>query len=363
MPGRAHRPPAAPDGPGLMSYVTPIPDYRVTVDGLDITPRLKGQVQPPGGGRPRPRLISLSLTDKREGQADELTLQIDDSDGMAPLPPIGATVTVALGWLQGSEVTPGLADKGRFTIDEVAHDGPPDTISVTARSADFTGDAKVRRERSWHDTTLGAIVADVARAHGWTPRIAARLAGIVVTAKVQNRESDLAFLRRLGREHDAVATIKAGALILSPIGAGETATGAPLPAVTITRREGDRHQFRITKRDDAPGVTAVWHDRGKAKRQEVTVGKAEGAKRLSRVYTSEAEARRAAEAEAKRAVRQASTLDLSLALGRADLYPEQRVTASGFKAEIDATSWLIAEVTHNLGEQGYVTGLKLESAA
>lgn len=344
-----------------MSYVTPIPDYRVTVDGLDITPRLKGQIQPPGGGRPRPRLISLSLTDKREGQADELTLQIDDSDGMAPLPPIGATVTVALGWLQGSEVTPGLVDKGRFTIDEVAHDGPPDTISVTARSADFTGDAKVRRERSWHDTTLGAIVADVARAHGWTSRIAARLAGIVVTAKAQNRESDLAFLRRLGREHDAVATIKAGALILSPIGAGETATGAALPAVTITRREGDRHQFRITKRDDAPGVTAVWHDRGKAKRQEVTVGKAEGAKRLSRVYTSEAEARRAAEAEGKRSVRQAATLDLTLALGRANLYPEQRVTASGFKAEIDATKWLIAEVMHDLNDQGYGTRLKLET--
>lgn len=346
-----------------MSYVTPIPDYRVTVDGLDITPRLKGQIQPPGGGRPRPRLISLSLTDKREGQADELTLQIDDSDGMAPLPPIGATVTVALGWLQGSEVTPGLVDKGRFTIDEVAHDGPPDTISVTARSADFTGDAKVRRERSWHDTTLGAIVADVARAHGWTPRIAARLAGIAVTAKAQNRESDLAFLRRLGREHDAVATIKAGALILSPIGAGKTATGAALPAVTITRREGDRHQFRITKRDDAPGVTAVWHDRGKAKRQEVTVGKAEGAKRLSRVYTSAAEARHAAEAECKRSLRQASTLDLSLALGRADIGPEQHVTTTNFKYEIDKNLWLISEATHSLSYQGYVTSLQCETIA
>lgn len=344
-----------------MSYVTPIPDYRVTVDGLDITPRLKGQVQPPGGGPPRPRLISLSLTDKREGQADELTLQIDDSDGLAPLPPIGATVTVALGWLQGSEVTPGLVDKGRFTIDEVAHDGPPDTISVTARSADFTGEAKVRRERSWHDTTLGAIVADVARAHGWTPRIAARLAGIVVTTKAQNRESDLAFLRRLGREHDAVATIKAGALILSPIGAGETATGAALPAVTINRREGDRHQFRITKRDDAPGVTAVWHDRGKAKRQEVTVGKAEGARRLSRVYASETEAKRAAEAECRRTKRQAATLSILLTFGRADLHPEQRATGSGFKAEIDNSKWLIAEISHTLDEQGYKTAVKMEN--
>jgi phage protein D len=135
------------------------------------------------------------------------------------------------------------------------------------------------------------------------------------------------------------------------------------PYAIITRRAGDQHRFSITKRDDAPGVTAVWHDRSMAKRQEVTVGKAEGAKRLSRVFTSEAEARRAAEAEGKRSVRQAATLEVSLALGRADACPEQSATVSGFKAQTDAHGWLIAEVTHNLGEQGYVTGLKLESAA
>ncbi len=146
-------------------------------------------------------------------------------------------------------------------------------------------------------------------------------------------------------------------------GAVFAAEGAPLPAVTITRRDGDRHQFRITKRDDAPGVTAVWHDRGKAKRQEVTVGQAEGAKRLSRVFTYEAEARRAAEAEAKRSVRQGATLDLSLVLGRAHLYPEQRIKAPGFKAEIADTQWLIAEVMHDLAEQGYSTHLKLEYAS
>ncbi|MDR6128061.1 contractile injection system protein, VgrG/Pvc8 family [Sphingomonas sp. SORGH_AS_0438] len=345
-----------------MTFVNAIPDYQVTVDGVDITPRLKGKVQPPSGGRPRPRLVALTLTDKREGQADELTLQIDDSDGAAPLPKIGAAVTVSLGWLQGSDVTPGLVDKGRFIIDEVAHDGAPDVISVTARSADFTGAATIRRERSWAKSTLGAIVSDVAKAHGWKPRCAARLAGIAITAKAQSRESDLAFLRRLGREHDAVATIKAGVLIMSPIGAGETATGRSLPAVTLTRRVGDKHGYRVAKRDDAPGVTAVWHDRGKAKRHEVTAGTADGAKKLARVYTSEAEAKRAAEAERKRAARQAATLDLTLALGRADLYPEQRVIASSFKAEIDATTWLIAEATHELGEQGYFTRIKLESA-
>jgi hypothetical protein len=43
----------------------------------------------------------------------------------------------------------------------------------------------------------------------------------------------------VGREHDAVVTIKRGCLIFAPIGAGITATGLPLPSVTTRRRDGD----------------------------------------------------------------------------------------------------------------------------
>ena len=33
----------------------------------------------------------------------------------------------------------------------------------------------------------------------------------------------------------------------------------------------------------------------------------------------------------------------------------------GFKAEIDAESWLIVEVAHRLGDSGYTCSLKLEA--
>lgn len=63
-----------------------------------------------------------------------------------------------------------------------------------------------------------------------------------------------------------------------------------------------------------------------------------------------------------RAARQPRSLDMTLAFGRADLLPECKVTTKGYKAEIDATRWLIAEVTHNWAECGFTTGLKLEPA-
>ena len=335
--------------------VNNIPDFRVSVDGVDITPRLKGEAS--GSRR---RLVSLSISEKRGGEADQLDLVIDDTDGLAPLPKEGARIHVELGWVQGAEVTPGLVSKGDFIIDEVEHSGPPDTITVRARSADFTSKLKNRREKSWHGTTLGTIVQDVARRHGLKPRCAPSMASIPITAKAQSRESDLAFLKRLGREHDAVATIKRGSLLFSPIGAGTTPTGKPLPTIEISRRDGDRHNFKIAKREEATGVTASWHDRRGAKKQKVTVGTEEGAKHLSRTYASEPEARRAAEAEKNRSARAPLSLNLLLSLGRAAIYPEQRVKVAGFKTEINAVHWLISEVSHRIGN-GFTTELSLEA--
>lgn len=330
--------------------MTPTPDFRLTLGGKDLSPKI------------RPRLISLRLTEKRGGDADQLDLVLDDSDGRVALPPEGAELSLALGWKSGDGVPIGLVDKGRFTVDAVAHTGPPDTVTISASAADFASALTTRREQSWHATTLGAVIKTIAARHKLQARCAPALASIGLGALAQQRESDIAFLRRLGREHDAVASIKSGCLIFAPIGAGITATGKPLPSVTIRRRDGDRHSYRVEKREAAGKVVAEWHDRKGAKKKKVEVGSGDGAERkLSRVYASEAEARRAATAESKRAGRAPRSLDLTLALGRADLSPEQPATASGYKAEIDAQHWLLGEVTHQLDDRGgFTTAIKLE---
>lgn len=339
-----------------------VADYRITVDGTDITPRLKGSVREAGRAR-RPRLIALRLSEKRGGDADQLDLTLDDSDGMMAIPPAGATITVQLGWASGTDVTVGLVDKGRFVVDEIEHSGPVDQLVIRARSADLTSAIRTRREHSWRSTTLGAIVRTVAARNSLTPRVSAALAGIAVPALAQSRESDMALLRRLGREHDATATVKAGALIFAPIGKAVTASGAAIPGLTINRRDGDRHSFRIEKREEAGAIEAAWHDRKGAKKQVVKVGSGEP-RRLARTYASEAGARAAAQAELGRAARAPRKLDLGLALGRLEIYPDRPVTVSGFKAPIDATAWIVSDVTHELvAGRGFETALTLEGAA
>ncbi len=334
--------------------------FRVVVDGKDITPTLEGGIP---GSSDRRRLVSLGLTEKRGDEADQLDLVIDDTDGRMAIPSAGAVITVAIGWAQGIGVPIGLENKGRFVVEEVDHSGPPDLITIRARAADFTSEIRTRQERSWHGTTLGSIVADLAKRNKLEARCAASLASIAVDSMAQSRESDVAFLRRLGRAHDAVAKIADGKLIFSPIGAGVTTSGKALPSRTITRSMGDRHSFKVQKAEEAGAVEATWHDRGAAERKTERVGEGKGkVRKLSRTYATPDAAKAAAGAEHRRAARQPVSLDLSLALGDPRFAPEQRVTATGFKAAIDAVSWLVSEVSHSIGDRGYVTTLKLESA-
>lgn len=337
-----------------------VPDFRVTVDGRDITDMLRGLVSPARGPK-RARLVSLGITSKRGGDADQLDLVLDDSDGALAFPPTDANVRVWLGWKRGAGVTPGLVDMGEFVVDELGHTGPPDLLTIRARSADFTGSLKTRRDKGWKNTTLGAIVRELAGRHGLKPACAPALARVTVTAKPQSRESDLAFLRRLGREHDAAATIKGGALILSPIGAGNAPSGAALPTMTITRAAGDRHDFTRKRREEAGGAMAEWHDRVAGRRNKVVVGNAEKVMKLGRTYATEAEARRAAQAATQRSAREPSTLSLTLAQGRGDLQPEQRARVVGFKENVSGSQWLIAEVAHSLGDRGFTSTVKLEA--
>ena len=334
-----------------MSYaINNVPDWRVTLDGVDLSDRI------------RPRLVSLTLSEKRGDEADQLDIVLSDHDGMLAIPPEGAMLRLQLGWLRGRDVTPGLIDKGSFKVDDVSHSGPPDQITIKARAADFTSEIRNRRAHSWSNTTLGAVLTEVAGRNGLTARIAPALAAIALPAISQSRESDIAFLRRLGRENDAVATIKDKHLIFAPKGSGQTSTGVTLPGITIRRRAGDRHNWQRQKRDGQEGVTASWHDRKAAKRQTVTVGNSGGAKKLRKVYPDEASAKRAAAAETARLKRAPATFDMTLALGRADAFPEARVQVVGFKTGIDGTTWLISEVTHRLDKSGgFRTDLKMET--
>lgn len=341
---------STPDAPAGSAYVQPRAAWRVTLDGKDLTPIYA------------PRLVSLRLSEKLGEEADELELVIHDSDAAAPPIKLGSVIALALGWDRGTPVSTGLVDKGTFTVDELSWDGPPDRISITARSADLKDRFRTRKTRTWRDTTLGAVVDRIAADNALQSRCHPDLAGRAVRIEEQHNKSDMQFLRDLGRHHDAVATVKAGCLIFSPRDAKTTPLGTPLPSVLLDRsRCASASWKRAPREKDQDGAEAQWHDPESGKRKTVAKG-GDRKRRLKRVYASEADAGTAAQSETNRLKRASATLEVTLAWGNPLLTPGMAVTATGFRPHIDADPWRIASAEHSMDGRGLQTRLSLEVA-
>ncbi|EKN3970114.1 phage late control D family protein [Yersinia enterocolitica] len=327
------------------------------------------------------RLISLTLTDNRGFEADMLELVIDDADQKVALPARGALIDIALGW-KGEP----LVNKGRFTVDEISHTGPPDQLIVTARSADFRDTFNVKREYSWHDITVGKVVASIASRYDLKAGVSEDLGKIEIDHADQTSESDISFLTRMAEKLGAITTIKNGMLLFMHPGRAVSQSGKLLPAITITRASGDKHSFRVADRDAYTGVTAYWLDLNYGKPQKTSVRRKRKSKTPPKVKTpastskegnylegvegnvfvmretfkTERAARRAAAARWSKLQRGAAEFTMTLARGRADLFPELPAVMQGFKPEIDQAAWIITQVTHTIGDNGFTTALNFE---
>jgi uncharacterized protein len=97
-----------------------------------------------------------------------------------------------------------------------------------------------------------------------------------------------------------------------------------------------------------------------AKEGDYLAGSDENVFNLTTIYATQKAAMRAAQAKWDKLQRGVAEFSISLARGRADLFPETPVAVSGFKSVIDAQPWIISKVTHSLGGSGFVTTLNLE---
>lgn len=321
--------------------------FKITLGGNDMTSKFK------------PRFMGLTLTECRGGEADQLDLTLDDADGKLAIPPKGEKIELQLGWDDQ-----GLVNKGTFIVDEVEHSGTPDQITLRARTADLLDDFRQLRERSFHDTTIGAVIDAIAAAHELKSGASAKLRGRKVEHIDQTNESDANFLRRLGKQFDAVATVKNDTLLFSPAGESKTVSGKPLPVINITRRDGDHHRFHSAERDTYTGVRVFWYDQKHNTRFSVVAGRSGNAKRLRTVYASKDDAIQAARAEWQRVQRGIHTFHLDLAVAMPQIMPQSPVQASGWKPIIDETEWITVRVSTRVdADNGMSQNIELETVA
>ena len=324
------------------------PTFKMTFDGRDITAKIK------------PHLVSLTLSDNRGRDADDLSFTVEDIEGRVDLPKAGSKIKVWLGYLET-----GLFFKGLFVIDELESSGGPDHINVKAQSTDFTAGIKVKKETFFEDKSVADIVAFIAGENDLKHNIAAGVGAHMMTHRVQTNESDFNFLTRMAKDVGAYFAIKNETIIFATEGHSETASGQALPAAAIDRKD-TAPGYRFTERsreNKFTGAKAAWYNFGLSEKLWEVAGSEDRVKALSPVFSGLETARLAAKAEWDRLKRGELSMSITLPVGDPSLIPDQPVTVSGFKPIINAVPWIIMSVNHTLGGQALATDIELENKA
>jgi uncharacterized protein len=295
------------------------------------------------------RLIDWEHVDAAGIESDTLKLTVD-IEGLEGLPSVDGKIGLRVGYLES-----GLVDKGEFVITRRTPNLFPMRLLIVATAAPFkvkdeTG-FKARRSASYGPTTLGALFREIASKHGFSPRVAPELAMIKVEHIDQSNETDMGFLTRIVRDHDAVTKQVNNLWVLARRGqvkslSGQILADVPL-SVTTNNRPDDRAFIMASIDDDSRvkfrGCKTTWWDGAAGKECIVETG-SEPFKKVRQRYQGEAEAKAAGEGESRRMEREAVKLRVDCP-GNPALAAEGLIVLDGTWPSFMQGRWSVDKVT------------------
>lgn len=151
-----------------------------------------------------PYLKSISYTDHLSGEADDISITMEDRSGIWQgdwMPERGAMLDVSLvqtAW--NASGTPESLPLGLFAIDEIESRGAPSEVDIKATSVPENNNLRgVDRSRSWEKAELKVIAGDIAKDAGMSLIYDAEDNPTLDRAE-QTEQSDLSFLMELCKD-------------------------------------------------------------------------------------------------------------------------------------------------------------------
>jgi phage protein D len=324
------------------------PIFKILADSINITASIQS------------RLLELRTVDEAGMKSDTLSLELDDRDGIIELPRHGAQLEIWLGYQQT-----GLGKIGTYFVDETTLSGFPQTLQISAKAADFTGedsgDIKAPQTRHFDNITIGDLVKTIAGEHSLTGKTAASLTSIVYAHLDQTAESNIHLLTRIASEHNAVAKVTNDLLIFAKAGESKSMSGGSLAMIVINKRDVSDYRASLTDRGRYKAVTATWHNKATAQNYSVSTSTEKPAFLLRHTYDSEQKAIEAAKAKLESLTQGTNTVEISLALGNPGLFAESPLILQGFRPGVSGPTWFCTRVEHEFSNSGFKTKLSGES--
>ncbi len=312
------------------------------------------------------RLISCIVVDVSGIKSDSITIKID-AQGLDEWPSTGQIIGCKMGYKEDKA----LVSLGNFKLTRISETLYPNTMTITGTAAPFQKDDKTefkkRRDYTWYNTSLGAVVKAIAKRHGFSSRISADLAKLPILHQDQADETDLTFLNRIASYHDAVCKLVDNLLVLAKRGEVKTISGKAIKPVTITHPKDNNPSnpayitatVSSSDKGKQKGVKAKWYDEKTAKEHTEQKGSAPY-QTLSKTYESKEAAQREINAKQRKMTRQGDKLSM-ICPGNTALLAEGLLNLEGFPIQQIVGRWSIDKVSHRFNG-GYRCTIELSKS-
>ena len=330
----------------MADVIVPQPQFKLTYGQKDVTTELA------------PFILAITYTDALEGESDELEVNIEDRDHRWKngwFPGKGDKLSLQAGYVGE------LYGMGSFEIDEIEFNGTPDTISIRALAAGVKAALRTSNTRAFEGKTLKQIADELAAGQALRLVGAGDNTGRSYQRVTQNKETDLAFLNRLGKAEGIVFSIKDGQLVWHDQARLDDAQTVTI----ITRQQMSSFTFRAKTATTYKACQVSYHD-PKTKALKTHTEKADGVpsgdtlKLIERCETLDQ-----ATAKARAALRGANGKQVE---GSVTVYGNPKLRA-GCNIEVQGLglldgSYQILNARHSLERgRGYTTDLELSTSS
>jgi len=207
-------------------YPVRAPEWALTYAGANLTGRIDKMV------------TEIVYTDHFHGQAGDVEVKLEDRRHLwqgAWLPVQGDLLELFIGYVGESQL-----DCGDFQVDDLELEGPPDVFTIRAIPAYITPSLRTPRSIGYEQQTLLQVANTIAAKHGMTVVGAPNTINVMFRRVTQNRETDLAFLKRLANENDYDFTIRDDKIQFY----SRVLLRQRPPVLTIQRTDLEKFQFK-----------------------------------------------------------------------------------------------------------------------
>ncbi|WP_103640406.1 phage late control D family protein [Campylobacter concisus] len=318
------------------------PNFKLEANGKDITEIIKAN------------LISLNFDDKEGSKSDEISFSVS---GIYAKPVFGDSLKLWLGYGEDLYLC------GSFSVQTASRDYKNYATEVRATAVNFASPQKIKKRRSWENTT----VFEIARKIAGENKLAVKTSGQNqnIASVLQNDAGDLDFLYGLCFDYGFIMAVKNNTIVIAAKDAkgdetqtSNTPKNESLPKFTLNLAELYSLEITEANRNSYGAVIVEWQDIEAGKTKSIKVGSGDQIYKMQIAQPkSDNEAFR--QGEAKLNELQKGGINGRCSLPGANIVAGGKLKFSGI-AGLEANEFSIKSAGHRLSTDNYEIEIEFE---